>query len=263
MSSEMNKRLNDVLNEYIRPATFPVAVKIYKKGEEVPFKTRMPIRDLKHRLAICQGMTIARKYGWVMGFTQEDQACPLAQVILGYTDEPEFIKDGSVVYPLYVENMEAAAKTQASTPKMPNADTGTVVLAALHKADFDPDVVVVYGNPAQVVRMVQGGLYKTGGYVESRFAGRGACGGEITVPYSQDKYNVIIPGGGEKVFALTGDDELAFALPGTKIDDFITGLVATHDGGVARIPTPIYGVNVQPAFPKYYWELEKYCGLRE
>ena len=32
------------------------------------------------------------------------------------------------------------------------------------------------------------------------------------MPYSQDKCNVIVPGGGERVFALTGDDELAFAL---------------------------------------------------
>ncbi|HHV72797.1 MAG TPA: DUF169 domain-containing protein [Clostridia bacterium] len=260
---EKNQKLNDVVNQYLRPATFPVAVKIYKKGEEVPFKARVPMRDLKHRLAICQGMTIARKYGWTLAFNQEDQACPLAQVILGYTDEPDFIKDGSVVFPLYAETMEAAAKTQASTPKMPQADTGTIVLAPLHKAEFDPDVVVIYGNPAQVVRMIQGGLYKEGGYIESRFAGRGACGGEITVPYTQNKYNVIIPGGGEKVFALTGDDEMAFAMPASKIDDFMKGLVATHDGGVARIPTPVYGVNVQPAFPKYYWELEKYCGLRD
>ena len=79
------------------------------------------------------------------------------------------------------------------------------MLAPLHLATFDPDVVVCYGNSAQITRFVQGALYKVGGYIESRFAGRGACGGEITVPYSQDKCNVIVPGGGERVFALTGD----------------------------------------------------------
>jgi len=163
-----------------------------------------------------------------------------------------------VVYPLYVSNMEAAKKTQETTPKMPVADTGAIVLAPLHRANFDPDVIVLYGNPAQVVRMVQGALYHEGGCVESRFSGRGACGGEITVPYSQQKYNVIAPGGGERVFALTSDDEMAFAVPSSKFRPFMEGVVATHKGGVARMPTPIAGVTQEPKWPSTYDKLCEY-----
>ena len=154
-------------------------------------------------------------------------------------------------------------KTQASTPKMPRADTCCNVVAPLHLAAFDPDVVIVYGNAAQITRLVQGALYKEGGYIESRFAGRGACGGEVVVPFVQDRCNVIIPGGGERIFAVTADDELAFAMPKSKFNDVIEGIIKTHKGGVARIPTPFAGVNMKPQFPKYYWELEKHCGLRE
>lgn len=74
-------------------------------------------------------------------------------------------------------------------------------------------MVICYGNSAQITRFVQGALHFVGGYIESHFAGRGVCGGEITVPYVQDKCNVIIPGGDERIFALTGDDELAFVMP--------------------------------------------------
>jgi uncharacterized protein (DUF169 family) len=63
----------------------------------------------------------------------------------------------------------------------------------LHLATFDPDVVVCYGNSAQITRFVQGALYKVGGYIESRFAGRGACGGEITVPYSRTSATSSFP----------------------------------------------------------------------
>jgi uncharacterized protein (DUF169 family) len=259
-SLEKNQKLNSIFNEYLRTLTFPVAVKIIKKGEALPnVKARIPMENFHHPVAICQGITMARKHGFTLIFRKEDQACPLANVILGYVEEPEIIKDGSVVYPLYVRDLDAGKRTQESTPKMPNADTEAIVIAPLHRADFDADVLIIYANAAQVTRMVQGALYNEGGYIESRFAGRGACGGEITVPYAQQKHNIIIPGGGEKVFALTQDDELAFAIPAAKIESLTEGIVATHKGGVARIPTPVAGVNIEPAFPEYYKPLIDYC----
>jgi uncharacterized protein (DUF169 family) len=183
----------------------------------------------------------------------------MAQVICGYIEEPDFVKDGSLVYPLYACDLEVGKKTHDSTPKMPVADTGTIAVAPLHRADFDPDVIIIYGNAAQIVRCVQGALYHDGGYIESRFAGRGACGGEITVPFVQQKYNVIIPGGGERVFAITTDDELAFAVPSSKFESFIDGVIAVHKGGVARIPTPFAGINHEPVWPKEYDKLGEYA----
>jgi uncharacterized protein (DUF169 family) len=261
--TELTKKLDDTISKYIRPITFPVGVKFLKKNEELPDRTKIPTRDFGYPIAVCQGMTLARKYGWNIAFYLKDHACPIADVILGYVEEPDFIKNGSIVQPLYVKTEEAGRKTQASTPKMPKASTECLLFMPLHLATLDPDVVVCYGNSAQVTRFVQAALYLEGGYIESRFAGRGACGGEITVPYAQQKCNVIIPGGGERIFALTGDDELAFAMPAVKFEDVMIGLEATHKGGVARIPTPVAGVLMKPVMPKYYAELEEYCGLKE
>ena len=162
--SEICKTLDASISKYIRPLTFPVAVKFVKEGEAIPEKAKVPTKALGYPIAICQAMTIARKYGWTLAMYKEDQACPLSHVILGYAEEPDFIKGGSVIKPLYVDNDEAAVKTQASTPKMPTADTHCIVLAPLHLATFDPDVVVCYGNSAQITRFVQGALYKVGGY---------------------------------------------------------------------------------------------------
>ena len=261
--SESSKKLEAAINKYIRPLTFPVAIKFFKEGEELPEKAKIPTKHMGYPIAVCQAMTIARKFGWTIAMYQEDQACPLSHIILGYAEEPDLIKDGSVVKPLYVDNDEAAMLTQSTTPKMPTADTHCIVLAPLDKATFDPDVVVCYGNAAQITRCTQGALYKGGGYIESRFAGRGACGGEITVPFSQDKCNIICPGGGERVFALTADDELAFAIPANWFERVAEGIEGTHKGGVARIPTPAMGVMMRPQMPPKYWELEKHLGLRE
>ena len=257
--SDVCMRMDDMVSKYLRTGTFPVAIKIYKKGEEPPMKAKAPLADFKHCLAICQGVTMARRLGSVLKFSKEDQSCPIAQVILGYVDEPDFVKDGSLIHPLYACDLETGKKTQDSTPKMSKADTGTIVVAPLSRANFEPDVIIIYGNPAQIVRCIQGALYKEGGYIEARFAGRGACGGEITIPYTQQKYNIINPGGGERVFALTADDEMAFAIPSSKFESFIEGVIATHKGGVARIPTPFAGINMEPKWPPSYSELRKYA----
>ena len=192
--------------------------KYIKIGEPVPpeIRAKAPLKDFGDRLAVCQAVTIVRKLGSVIQLTTRDQSCPLAQVIVGYVEEPDFIRDGSVVFPLYTFNMETAKKTQETTPRMPKADTGTILVAPLHRTAFEPDVVVIYGNAAQVVRMVQGALYNEGGYIESRFAGRGA------------------------------------------FQSFIEGVVATHKGGVARMPTPIAGINVEPKWPSTYDKLRDY-----
>ncbi|MEL7623087.1 MAG: DUF169 domain-containing protein [Clostridiales bacterium] len=259
--TEEVKLLDQSISKYIRPLTFPVAFKFLKKGEELPPRTKVPTRDFGYPIAFCQAMSLARKYGWAVALYQQDQACPLGQVILGYKEEPDFVKDGSLVHPLYVGSPEAGKLTQSTTPKKPVPDTGGILLAPLHLCGFEPDGVVCYGNGAQITRFVQGALYNTGGYIESRFAGRGACGGEVIVPISENRCNVIIPGGGERVFAITDDNEVAFAMPASKFKDVIEGLEATHKGGVARIPTPFAGIAAQPKFPVYYNDLATYCGL--
>ena len=93
--------------------------------------------------------------------------------------------------------------------------------------------------------------------------GRCSCAAYIVYPLQSQQCNVIIPGGGERVFALTADDEIAFAIPASRLAGVVEGLKGTHDSGVARIPTPFFGVQAKPKFPPSYAELDKYCGLTE
>jgi len=51
--------LHETLMKYGRLATFPVGVKLAKKGDQAPEKMRYPLKDLGHRLTVCQGMTAA------------------------------------------------------------------------------------------------------------------------------------------------------------------------------------------------------------
>ena len=77
---EKGKELNDL----IRPHTFPLAIKLVKREEEIPQGARRPWRDLKVKIAICQGITLSRRYGWTVAMTEADTGCAFARVIYGW-----------------------------------------------------------------------------------------------------------------------------------------------------------------------------------
>jgi uncharacterized protein (DUF169 family) len=258
---EANQELNNVFNEYLRLATYPVAIKVSSE-EVLPPKVKSAKAMFSYPINICQGITLARRAGRTIGFLEEDHACGLSILIFGYKEDPDFALAGNTIYPLYAKTPEAGAKTQAATPKMEIGGIKSIVVAPLHRADFEPDLVLIYGNGAQIVRLVQGALYNEGGAIESQFMGRCSCGAYIVKPLQTQKCNVIVPGGGERVFALTADDEIAFVIPASQLQNVTEGLIGTHKSGVARIPTPFFGISARPVFPPSYTELDKYCGLK-
>jgi len=43
------KEVEQALNKYVRPLTFPVAIKMLKSEDEIPEKTRRPFQQMKKR----------------------------------------------------------------------------------------------------------------------------------------------------------------------------------------------------------------------
>ena len=64
------------------------------------------------------------------------------------------------------------------------------------------------------------------------------------------------------LFAMTADDEMAFAMPWAEAPTVREGLEQTHRRGVSRVPTPFFGMRMEPSFPERYAELERHGGLR-
>jgi len=257
------KQFLAVVEECVRPLTYPVAVKLVKQWETFPEKTRFPQKTAGYRWALCQGIAMARRVGWKVGFTRDDHSCVVAMMMFGHDEEPEAVKNGEVVYPYYAESMEAGRRTQETSPRLPLGSIRGIVVAPLSRADFEADVALVYGNAAQVTRLVQGALYRHGGKIESAFTGRGACGSEIIIPYQTQECKVILPGGGDRVFAHTADDELVFAAPAGRLEEVAAGVEATHKNGIARIPTPFLGMRGKPVYPEKYYEVLKLFGIEE
>src|SRR5512143_788814 len=248
------KKLQQALDTYVRLSQFPVAIKMLKEGEPLPPKVRRPSKDFNEQIAICQGFSFARRYGWSMAVGREDISCPLAKVVWGFEPMVDFYLNGMTCGGLYTDTPALGAITEAQTAKFEHKQYAYVVAAPLQRTEFEPDLVLIYGNPAQVMRLVVAALYKRGGRLHASFSGRIDCSDEVIVTMQTDDYQVVLPCNGDRIFAQTQDDEMAFTIPASKIDEIVAGLEATHKNGI-RYPIPNW-LRYTGRYPESYMKLE-------
>lgn len=246
----------NLLRDDLRLKTLPLAVKFLKTSEEFPEKTRRPSVALKKRITICQGVTLARTYGWTVGLTKEDLICVPAMIAFGFSKKSD---PGEPLCDLFGEIELASSKETARTEVsgMCLAEPGAfeaILLAPLSKGLVEPDTVAIYGNPAQVMRMVQALVYTQGERVTGNFGGKVECTEYLLAPYMKDAPRVAIPGNGDRIFSMTQDDEMVFSIPGKYLSPLCDGLKKAGRAIGARYPVTFYQ-NFQPEFPPNYLKL--------
>jgi uncharacterized protein (DUF169 family) len=246
------QELETAIARYLRPDSFPLAVATAVDAEALPARAKRPGRDLGIRVSICQGISMSRFYGWTLAMGAEDLSCPIAEVAFGHRPAVPYYEEGNLALGMYAATPTAARATEAAVPKLPTSTY--VVVAPLARATFTPEVVVIYGNPAQVMVAVAAALFERGGVLHSVFNARADCAEIVTRTRLTGEPQVILPCYGDRVFGQTQDHELAFTLPWSWAERFQRGLEGTHAGGV-RYPIPRY-LRYQAEFPATYQRLE-------
>ena len=110
---------------------------------------------------------------------------------------------------------------------------------------------MVFGNPAQIMRLIQAGLYNEGGALYSSGMGRLGCAAIITA-IKEAKCRYFVPGNGDRIFGMTQDYEMAFFIPPSKLEHLLDGLVKTHEAGVRYPITSFF--DFEGTFPQSYRE---------
>ncbi|MDQ6781008.1 MAG: DUF169 domain-containing protein [Candidatus Eremiobacteraeota bacterium] len=248
-----NATVAQKIDEFIRPTTFPVAVRFLRKGEAPPPSARRPLADMQKHVTVCQGWAIARRYGWTTVLRPEDMKCPLGALVAGFAMPNEWYDAGNLCAGMYTADTDAGARSEASVAKFAPGEIDAIVFGPLSRAEYEPEVVIIYGNAAQVMRLVAGALYKRGGRIESSFAARMDCSDHLVVPLRTNEPQVILPCNGDRIFAGAQDEEMAFTIPWSRVGELLEGLEGTQKGGV-RYPIPSF-LTYEPAMPKKYEEL--------
>jgi uncharacterized protein (DUF169 family) len=242
------------LDSHLRVATFPVGIKTLAPGDPLPEKVKRP-SQLGVKVAVCQAVSFARRHGWTLAVSGEEVSCPLAKAAFGFGERNEYYTSGGLAEGMYAASREAGARFEAALAKYAPGECGHVVAGPLARVSYVPDTVLVYGNPAQVLRLLNACLYKKGGSLKSTFSGRGVCTDIIIRGRQTGEPQLILPCYGDRIFGMAADDEMAFTFPFSLAEEVVEGLEKTHAGGI-RYPIPLYQ-RYQAEFPKSYQELER------
>jgi uncharacterized protein (DUF169 family) len=247
------RQLDDAIARYIRPDTFPLAIRMIRAGEALPEGVRVPSQSFGENWIVCQSIGVARRYGWSIAVGRRDVICPLSAVAFGFRQPNDEALAGYTALGMYCESEQAAARLEAATWKFEPGTYDYVCISPLSRANFEPDVAVVYANSAQVMRLVNAALYRRGGRLESTTSGRLDCADIVIQTMATDAPKVIIPCNGDRVFGMAQDSEMVFTFPWPRTDEIIAGLEGTQKGGV-RYPIPV-AMRGTVTMPRRYQEL--------
>ncbi|MFX1463909.1 MAG: DUF169 domain-containing protein [Promethearchaeota archaeon] len=242
------KNYGKKFEEFLRPSSFPIAIKLVKNESDIPSEYKRPKSDLNIQTFICQTFKMVRSYGWTMAMTEEDCVCKFARGIYGWdliTEESKsFANQFSVG--LYAKDLETAKKWQDKVYVQKEKYSG-LIISPLTRTKIEPDVVQIYCNPAQAMRLIQSYLYHKGGVLNFTSSGRGAsCHEGVIKTLQTDEPQLVILGNGDRVWGGAEDSEVMFSIPKSKLEIVIDGLEKTHKAGL-RYPIPKY-MNYNPGF---------------
>jgi uncharacterized protein (DUF169 family) len=238
---EMGKEIR----RYLNPGSFPVAIKFLKDKRDIPEGTRIPMKDLKVKIAHCQAQSICRKYGWTIAMTKEDLGCAISGYTYGWEPIQKEMAINFFIRMHYAANEDVGVKMFEAMRTLGEGQCEAVVYSPLEWTKIEPDVILFYLNPAQLMRCLHGSTYNTGDPVKSSFSGRaGTCTEGVLGAYLDQYPKVTVPGNGDRVWGTVQDHEMAYVIPSSHIKDFILGLSETHERGI-RYPIPSY-MRYQP-----------------
>lgn len=232
---------------------FPVGVKMIRELAEldrISYKGR-PVRRLSKNLAACQVVSQARYLGRVISAQAEFlKICRLGADVLGFD-----VDDYAHVYSeTYFSTENAARRMIETTPKIERGTYEAVLLGPLQKIPVQPDVVIVYGNAAQILRIVNGYLYDKGGRLTFSTSGdAGLCADTIVLPLLDKKPHIAIPCNGGRILSLPSVTDLACGMPYGLVEGILDGIKFTG----RNVP-----IMYPPAWQHIDWELKEDAPVR-
>jgi uncharacterized protein (DUF169 family) len=254
MSDDLNvyREMGKGIEEYIRPASFPLAVRVVRSEEEIQAGYKRPSTDLGLQNFVCQNFKMSRSYGWTVAITEKDISCRLARDIYGW--EPLTEEAGDLLnrfsVGLYGKDLETSRKLEKHLYRADEPFKG-LVISPLARTKVVPDVALIYCLPGQAMRLIQSYLYCEGGVLEFTAAGKiGSCHEGIVKAMSTNKPQLVLLGNGDRVWGGAQDSEVMFSCPREKLSVLLEGLEATHAAGL-RYPIPSY-MNYSPGFQKSF-----------
>ena len=258
---QRNEQAAAKLQQMLRLRYDPIAIKMIENEAEIPANAIYPPRDMKAQMAICQVYALARRDRKTIYTDKNSEWCWCPQITLGFSECEKDSKEFNLVCNhLGFKDIDVAKKFFADFPRLPTGKYIGTVTGPLDECDFDPDVVLIYCNNAQLRSMVWAIKNATGKVVETKLDAIDSCVYSVVVPQLSGEYRVTLPDIGEYERAGADEDEIILSIPKGKLDELVEGVAGFYEYGMGYTQLK---KTMEYSFPRppFYNELFEMWGL--
>ncbi len=224
MNLEDFRHAGKELCDKLKLPTHPISITYIKGEDEIPEKALRPSAQ-GQKWALCQAFTYARRWGWHLAMTADDNFCVPASAMHHWVDvsAEDFIE--SQVQQGWHKDRESERNRYDFSQSIFQGPKGEerlkkakerigFVCSPLSKALLEPDTILIFGDGVHVTHLIHALTYEYKTPVLSSFEGFGeTCAKGGMVPFVTGRPQVVIPGMGDRVFTGVQDHELAVGIP--------------------------------------------------
>jgi uncharacterized protein (DUF169 family) len=259
----------DVLHEYaeslenlLRLRSFPIAVRLLEKGAHIPEGAKRPRKDYGYRFMTCQGLMQSRRAGVTIAQTKDDMWCFEAALGYGFIEPNEYFLQGNTRFPEgIISTREGAELWAREFPRLEYGKYHAIVSAPLAAVSFEPDLVIIYADSAQITQLLIAGIWIDGHDITSRLSGMGGCVMSVVPVLQTGGCQVSFPCPGDRNVAFAQDDEVIFSAPIVKLEGLIAGLKQLKQTGFGLPAVPL--TACQPKLLPSYMEMARMYAMLE
>jgi len=235
--------------------TYPIAIKMLKSESETPKGAVRPKKDLKTHYAGCQAFGIVRRRGTTLAMFLEDHWCFEPIIGYGLAEPPKDFLEGSGSA-FFVESKEGARERSNAIALLPHGKYAGMVLGPLHKANFSPDLTMIYCNPSQLRHLLFSYLRKNGRRVTSTLDPLWSCVHSVVPSLLNGECAVTIPDPGDFERAGAEDDEMILTIPAGRMKELMDGVYQYEKMGMGyrSFSRDLKGDFPQPPFYQQYFK---------
>ena len=257
------REYGEELERRVRLKTHPLALKLLEKESDIPEGAQRPLRDFGYHLSLCQSFQLSRRDGIVVAMLAQDMWCFEPVVGYGLMEPPEYFLQGHnryTPYPWDVATLEAGRHYAEELPRLEVGKYVGVVSAPLKAANFEPDVVMIYGDSAQLSLLLLARECKDGYNLKCTLSSHAACVYGVVPALLTGECQVAVPCRGDRYSAFAGDDEMILTVPKGKLEELMAGLKFVENSG-SKLPR---GYRFRPEYPmpESYEKIAQMMGYR-